>query len=155
MALLGIRSQFTDGRADVAPCSGSEVRAIHPVLSLVANPSANDVAHLVDLPMDHVPIAAFVDASDIDTNGVPQMTLSIGVLNAGKTDLTDTWLAASTIAQTGIASAVSAAINMFRTTPTQTGPLSIGLKFPASAATFAAGTIGATILYRRSDPTRQ
>lgn len=151
MALLSYRSQFTDGRVNVPICEGSEVRAVRAVLSILANPTANDVAHVIDLPSDHVPILAGLDSTDMDTNVSPAMTVSLGVMNAAKNDLSSLWLSASTISQAGTASVTTSTAPIFQDTHPETSPMSVGVKFPNAAATFAAGTIGVTIMYRRAD----
>lgn len=147
MALLTTNSTHALGLTPMPVAQGPEIVCVRMVHSLTANPTANDVAWIGDLPQDHVPVDFVLDAGDLDTNGTPTMTVSVGVLNAGKTDLDATWLAASTAAQTGVL-ARPTATTAVRTTPSATAKQSIGLKFPAVAATFAAGSIGVTLFYR-------
>lgn len=147
MALLTTNSSYALGQRQMPVAQGAEIVCVRMVHSLAANPTANDVAWLGDLPEDHVPVDFVLDSDDIDTNGAPTVTISVGVLNAAKTDLSATWLAASTAGQTGVL-ARPTATTAVRTTPSATAKQSIGLKFPAVAATFAAGSVGVTLYYR-------
>lgn len=146
MSLLTTNSKYALGALQMPVADGAELVAVRMVHSLAANPSANDVAWLGDLPPDHVPVDCIMDSSDLDTNVSPTITASVGVLNAGKTDLDTLWISASTAPQSaGIARPTTTVLA--RTAPSSSKQ-SIGLKFPAAAATFAAGTIGVTVIYR-------
>lgn len=146
MALLTTNSKHANGQARMPEPQGAEVVAVRVTHTLAANPTANDTAHLCDLPAGCVPVDCILDATDCDTNGTPTMTVSIGVLNAGKTDLDTLWITAATVAQTGTMARPTTAV--LAQAGSSASARSIGLKFPAAAATFAAGTVNATILYR-------
>lgn len=146
MALITTNSKYALGALRMPEPQNADVIAVRMEHSLAANPSANDVAWLGDVPAGCKVVDAVLDAPDLDTNGSPTITISLGVLNAGKTDLDVTYIAASTIGQTsGMARPTTNVL--FRTAP-NAAKQSIGLKFPAVSATFAAGVIGATIFYR-------
>lgn len=148
MALLTTNSKYALKALPMPVAQGAETVEVRMIHTLSANVGANDTAWLGDLPPGHVPVDGILDASDLDTNGVPTITISVGVLNAAKTDLDATWIAAATIGQTG-GMARPTLSTMVRTAPSSS-PVSIGLKFPAVAATFAAGTVGWTMRYRHS-----
>lgn len=146
MALLTTNSKYALGAQQMPVAQGSELVSVRMTHTLSANPAANDVAWVGDLPPDHVPVDCILDAPDLDTNAGPTITISAGVLNAGKTDLDSTWIAAATIGQSG-GVARPTTNTLVRTAPSSSKQ-SIGLKFPAAAATFAAGTVGLTVWYR-------
>lgn len=71
-----------------------------------ANLVAGDVIYMGDLPANKVvPLDALLICEDLDSGATPTITLSAGVLNAGKTGLgagpNDTWFASVNTAQTG------------------------------------------------------
>lgn len=149
MALLTTNSPYATGARPMPVAQGAEVLRVRMVHTLSANPTANDVAWLGDLPEDHVIVDIILDSTDIDTNGSPTVTISVGELNAGKTDLATTYIAASTVGQTGSLARPTTAVAV-QTAPQATAKRSIGLKFPAVAATFAAGSVGVTLIYAAS-----
>lgn len=145
MALITTVSKHALGQKPMPVAQGVEIVRVRMTHALAANPTANDVVWLGDLPPDHVPVDCILDAPDLDTNGAPTITISVGVLNAGKTDLDTTWISASTVGQAG--GIARPTLGTLVRTASSSSKQSIGLKFPAVAATFAAGTIGLTLLY--------
>lgn len=135
------------GRTPTVFPSGCEVVAQRGEVALVAaDLDANDAGSVVLLPAGCVPIAVMYDSDDLDTNGTPTITASIGLMNAGETDLDTVWFAGITASRDGTAAHVVSTA-MARTAATQTAR-KVGVKFTAAAATKAAGTVGLTLFYR-------
>ena len=127
--------------AKVTPiCKGSEsivVRAEFPQRVALA---VNDIIEMLQLPEDHVVADAWIDSDDLDSNGTPTITLSLGVLNAAKSDI-DTvasggaaWIAASTVGQAGGVARAST-FHAMRMQPQSNLRRNIGIKVAAGPAT--------------------
>ena len=109
----------------------------------------NDIIEMGPLLEDHSIVDLILDTDDLDTNGAPAITLSVGILNAAKSDI-DTvasggaaWIAASTIAQTsGVARPTTP--HVFRMQPMPNLRRSIGIKCAAAPATGVASLTGLT-----------
>ncbi len=118
--------------------------------TLSANPSVNDILELACIPANCRVIDVILDSDDLDTNGAPTLAYDVGVMSGdfGVNDAARTcgaeFFAASAASQTG-AVARPTIKTAFRTTTTSKDR-SIGLKFTAVAATFAAGEIGLTVI---------
>lgn len=97
------------------------------------------------LPANCVPVDFIVDTDDLGTAGA----LSLGVFNAGKTDISGTeWATAIDVTPTGGAGtrATSAQLLlMSRLSPSNSDQV---IGFKATTATTAAGTLGLTLIYR-------
>lgn len=101
----------------------------------------NDIVEMCQLPEDMVPCDAWIDTDDLDTNGTPLITLSLGILNAAKSDI-DTvasggaaWIAATTAAQTAGGVARLTTQYGMRMQPMPNLRRSIGIKCAAAPAT--------------------
>lgn len=102
-----------------------------------ANLAAGDIIDLGPLPAGLTPVDAAIITDDLDSNGAPTITLSLGLLNAAKTDLNggtnETFITASTVGQTGgIARATTAAVYLLGASNAERR---LGLKVVAGAAT--------------------
>jgi hypothetical protein len=147
-------NDFLTGRAPAPTAAGLETVTVRGEVSLViADLDANDVGAVVVLPAGHVPVLAFVDSEDLDTNGTPTIVAQLGICNAGQTDLSTTaadggavWVTGLTVAQAG---GMVAAVGrpMSQVQPSAIDRL-VGIKFSAAAATKQAGRIGVTLQYR-------
>ncbi len=153
MALL--KSEYAKGVRPMPVAQGSEIVAVRLEYSLLAALALNDVLYLGDLPEDHVPVDCILDADDLDTNGVPTITLDVGILDAAKTGIDVTadsgggkWITASTIGQAGgLARPTTKEIT--RVVPKSASRRAVGVKVAAGPATGAvAGKVGLTLLYR-------
>lgn len=111
--------------------------------------AASDIVALCHLPAEHEPVDFMLQSDDLDSNGTPTISVTVGVLNADMSDLVanSNFITASNVAQTGgVARAVVtqglqlAASNANRV---------VGLKVVTAAATKVAGTVKGTLLYRR------
>lgn len=106
------------------------------------------------MPPGCLPVDLILDSDDLDS-GSPAITLSVGILNAGKTDIDATasggaaWIASSTVAQAGgLVRPTTVAITR---TPVSASEQFWGVKVTDAPTTgTTTGTIGATLMYRAS-----
>lgn len=101
--------------------------------------AAGDIIDMGIIEAGVKPVDVLLLTDDLDTNGTPTITLTVGILNAAGTDIdaaaTSTWIAASTAAQTGgTARATSAAPYL---AGVSADPRKLGIKVVAGAATYA------------------
>lgn len=72
---------------------------------ITGNLAANDIIDMGPIEAGIAPVEVSLIADDLDSNGAPTITLTVGILNAAKTDIdaaaTSTFIAASNVAQTG------------------------------------------------------
>lgn len=102
-----------------------------------ANLAAGDIIDMGPLPPGMNTVDVALASDDLDSNGTPTITLSVGILNAGKTDLNggtfDTFIAASTVAQNGgVARATTPNCYLC---PVSNAERRLGIKVVAGAAT--------------------
>lgn len=111
--------------------------------------AANDIIALCHLPADHVPVDFILESADLDTHGTPTITLTVAVLNADKSDVTEntSFLTESTVAQAG--GVIHAAVVTGLQLASSSADRVIGIKCIAAGATKAAGKVRGTLLYRR------
>lgn len=141
------KNDYLVGRKPVPTPSGAEVMAPRFAIALVAaDLDANDCGAVAILPAGCVPVGIVYDSDDLDTNGTPTIAASVGLINAGETDLSAVWVAGITASQTGTAAHVVSK-ELLRVAPAAEDR-KVGIKFTAAAATKAAGTVGLTLLYR-------
>lgn len=154
MALIA-RTNYTNGVIPAVTADGAgDVVSQEVTVQLTANPGAGDTYAFLTLPANHVPVDCILTSDDIDTNGAPTVTMSVGVLNAALTAIDTTgssggaaWIVASNIGQAGgLARPTTVAIS--RVTPTSADRI-IGVAFPAASATFATGKVSLTLTYRQ------
>lgn len=133
---------------------GSEVLAIHAFIVVTTALASADLLEFVDLPPGHVPVDCILDPDDLDSGTA--ITISVGLLNSGKTDLSTAaadggavWILNSAAAQTGVIARPTTK-NLWRVTADASLNRMFGGKITAAAGTAVAGTIGATLLYRAS-----
>lgn len=134
--------------------AGAEVVAVRGEISLVANDlDANDAGSVVVLPAGCVPVAAYLDSEDLDTNGAPTIVAQVGIMNTADSDLSTAAADGGAVWQTGITICQTGGqVAVLGRPMTQVAAASVdrrvGVKFSAAAATKAAGRIGITLLYR-------
>lgn len=102
-----------------------------------ANLAAGDIIDFGPLPAGVAVLDSAIISEDVDTNASPTITMSLGLLNAGKTDLNggtnETWITASTVGQAGgIARATTNASYLLGSSATERR---LGIKVVAAAAT--------------------
>jgi hypothetical protein len=118
---------------------GSNVKVAYASVSCTAAPSTSDTLNFFYLPAGARVVFAALEASDMDTNGSPTLTLNIG--DAGSASRL---FSASTVGQAGTSSqalAVAGQGASFSTKTLITGTAA------ANAATGAAGTVELTVFY--------
>lgn len=142
-------SKHADGRKPIQSLNDSLPGRILLEYVTTANLAAGDIIDLGPLPAGLSILDTMIITDDLDTNSTPTITLSVGLLNSGKTDLNggtnETFIAASNVGQTGgIARATTAASYLLGAAATERR---LGVKVVAGAATGAgAGKKVAVIL---------
>ena len=150
MAQLVTQSDYHTGVKPMPVAQGAEVLAVRDTVAILTTKSLSDIAAMMPLPADHIPVDVILDFDDMDTG--TSETWSMGVLNAGKTDLSTTtadggavWVVNTTAAQTGVIARPTTK-TITRVKPSRTVRY-LGLKLTA-AGSATAGTVGITLLYR-------
>ncbi len=115
------------------------VQCLYAEVAPSAALTTSDVFNFGYLPINARVVGAFIEASDLDTNGSPTLTLNVG--DSGDADR---YFAASTVGQAGTASTALAVTGLGYKTTAKT--LVTGAP-AANAATGVAGTISVGILY--------
>lgn len=122
------------------PGVGSTAVTVYAELALTVAPVINDVYQMIKVPNGARIIDWTLGSDDIDSNGAPAVTLSLGDGNS-----TARYVSASTIGQTG-AAPVNASVKAgfgFVYAADDT----IDILVAAAPATFAAGTIRCAVTY--------
>lgn len=120
-------------------------------LTLSAALAAGDIIHATFLPAGHVPVDIILDADDSGTTG----TVSVGLLNSGKTDIDTTasggaaWLTNGDVktAATALRADAAGLRAIARTTSDDSADRAVGIKV-TEAFTATSGEIGLTLLCR-------
>lgn len=127
---------------------GPALVAVRSSYTLTADLSANDIIEMGLLPANCVPVDLILDNDDLDSGTTA--TVSVGLLNAAKDDLTGAlWLTDSTAvrsAATGTRADALGLHSMSRVTSTG-ADRSYGVKITADTNA-TSGTIGLTLFYR-------
>jgi hypothetical protein len=104
--------------------------------------AAGDIIEMGPIESLVKPVEVTLLADDLDTNGTPTITLTVGILNAAKTDIdaaaTSTWMAASTIGQTGGRASATSANCYLSGASAQGVTRTLGIKVVTGPATPAA-----------------
>jgi hypothetical protein len=119
---------------------GGNVKVSYGEVAFTGTITTADSAAMFNLPVGAIVLHATIEADDLDTGGSPTITLNLG--DAGDADR---YFAASTVAQAGTQSSASAVAGMFFTVTE--GNTAVRLAVAANAATSAAGSVRAAILY--------
>lgn len=131
------------------PNAAGQVVAYQESYAVAAALLANDIVQMVELPENCVPDSFVVTATDLDTNGVPAITLTVGLLNAAGTDIETAWLTASTIGQAGGAAEQDAAgLLAIAGTAATAARRKVGIKCVTAPATGVPGTLKLNLRYR-------
>lgn len=111
--------------------------------------AANDIVALCHLPAEHEIVDFTLQSDDLDT-GTPAIAVSVGVLNAGMTDLVSgtNLLTTSTVAQAGGVARASVVDGLQLSTSDANRV--VGVKVTTAADTAAAGTLRGVLTYRRA-----
>lgn len=123
---------------------------------LLADLAAAQVGALGILPAGHVPTMVEIDAAQLDSNGAPTLTYSLGVMNPLATAISvlpadggAAWATGLTIGRTagGSASGPIPSRPLKLVTQTQVDR-QIGIQITGAAATAVSGSIAVTVHYR-------
>lgn len=134
------RSNHATGRVPVASLNAALVAGItYGYVTEAVALAANDIIELGPIEPG-ISLCDLTLASDkLDTNGAPAIQLTVGILNAAKTDIdagaTATWLAASNAAKTGSIDRATSA-NVYLSGRSDT-PRILGVKVATAPATWA------------------
>lgn len=134
-----------------APVDGSLV-AFRCAYTLVSDVAANDIIELGTLPADCVPVDLILDTDDLDSGATG--TVSVGLLNTGKTDLDTTasggaaWLTAQSIQSATAARADVAGLRAASRCAKTSTNRPFGIKIVGETAAAAGAVIGVTLIYR-------
>ena len=146
-----IQSKYALGLVALAyPSIAGAATAIRYEHQLAAAPAAGDILELALIPNGTRVVDVILDSDDLDTNGAPTLTMDVGLMSGdfgeenGARTCGAEFFAASTLGQAG-GVARPTLKTAFRTTKSNKDR-AIGVKFPAAAATFAAGVIGLTVI---------
>lgn len=150
--MANFQSDYATGTRPVPVAQGSEVLAVRCSVAVTTALASADLLEFCPLPPDHIPVDCVLDPDDIDSGS--SITISVGLLNSGKTDISTAtadggavWISADTGARTGVpARPTTKAI--WRVTPNATTARMFGAKITAAAATAVAGTVSGVLLYR-------
>lgn len=136
------------------PSEAGDVCAKRATIALTVAPVADDIFEMLMIPAGCRPIDIILDSDDLDT-GTPAIAFDVGIMSGtpGKADITRTvgseFMAASTVGYAGTVARPTLK-TAFRVAKSDT-ERAIGLKCTTAAATFAAGTIGLTLIYAAGD----
>lgn len=125
------------GVASVA--SAGVVHCAYAEVVTTAALTTSDTLNFFDLPPNARIVSATLEATDLDTNGAPLLTLNIG--DSGSATR---YFSASTVGQAGTAAAASAVAGLHYKTTAKTRIVGVPA---ANAATGAAGSVYLSILY--------
>lgn len=99
------KSKCALGKVPVASLVSSLVSGIIYEYTTEANLAAGDIIVLGPIEANVRQVSCKLITDDLDSNGAPTITMSVGLLNAAGTDLdagaTSTFIAASTVGQAG------------------------------------------------------
>lgn len=141
-----------------SPHSAGEVYVADFEVELDDQVAQNDLAGLVALPPDCIPVDICMVVPDLDSGGTPAIVFDVGILNAAKTDLVPSSLLidGSTAGQAGGVARMDdyecayepATWLAESTSPEKHEEKIVAMKVMTAAATAAAGTIRGHVLYR-------
>jgi len=163
MALF--KSDYRNGVKPMPVAQGPELVSVRAEYTASAA-AAGDIFSMLVIPEDHILVDVILDSDDLDSNGAPAITLSVAYLNATEADIDVTaningdgaaFIVASTVGQAG-GMARPSTKSLWRAAPRSAGDPAngstklryLGVKVVAGAATFQAGELGLTAVYRAS-----
>ncbi len=148
-------SDFLTGRNPIDTPSNINLAAERFIVGLATADLATSAIGAVGiLPAGAVPMFVEIDATDMDSNGAPTLTFSLGVVDDAETAISTTaanggaaWL---TGRQEGRAAGVSGLLTSaaMRAVTAATTNRKIGVQFTTGSATAVAGTFGFTLYFR-------
>lgn len=151
MAFTGSNDYIT-GRAPVPTPAGAELIATRFTLAMAtADLALNTIGQIGILPAGCVPVAVYVDGTDMDSGAAAEI-FQVGILDAAGTAFSSA--AADGGAAWGSTTAVNTAFQQqilsqpMMTVTRSDSDRKIGVKVTTAPTTAVAGTLGLTLLYR-------
>lgn len=150
MALL--KSDFAAGAKASPAVTGAEIFAVRASYTLVNDVAAGDIIQMMDLPANAVPVDIILDTDDLDTGATG--TVSVGLLNSGKTDLDTSasggaaWLTAQSIQAATAVRADAGGLHAMARCAAANSNRPVGIKVVGETAAAAGQVIGLTLLCR-------
>lgn len=147
-------NDYLTGRKPIpTPAMPNDVTVRFAVTLATADLALNTVGIVGILPAGYVPVAVLFDSDDLDSNGTPTIAWSLGIANAGETDISTAtadggaaWGTGITTSQAGGQSFVtSKALSRVQSSGSDR---KLMLKATAGAATAVAGEVGVTMTFR-------
>jgi len=132
-------SAYTNGNPFAAHGPAGNVKVARATVTCTAAPSTSDTLNFFYLPKHARVLLAVLEASDMDTNGSPALTLNIG--DSGSATR---YFSASTVGQAGTLSTAIATAGASYLTADKTLITGVAAN---NAATGAAGTVDLTMFY--------
>lgn len=119
-----------------------DVQVVRGVYSLAAALALNDIIEMCVLPARHVIVDAILDCDDLDTNGAPTISLSVGTATTA-----NLLINASAVGRTGGIARMDQAGGVRLAESDSDTPIRVTVSAgPATGA--ASGTIGLSLFYR-------
>lgn len=120
---------------------GGNMKVSYGEVALTGTITTADAATICNLPVGAIVVGVTLEASDMDTNGTPTLTLNVG--DAGSATR---YFAGSTAGQTGVTGVATAASGLFYQI-TGTSDTAVRVAVAANAATSADGTVRVAVMY--------
>lgn len=128
------KTLIAEGKQPVPTLNDGLAGVIPFEYTTTASLAANDIIDLGPIEPGVSPLDVMLIAQDLDTNGTPTITLSVGILNAAKDDIDGTaWIVESTVGQAG--GVARATTNTCYLSGSSTSERRLGIKVVAGAAT--------------------
>lgn len=148
---------FLTGRNPVDTPSNINLAAERFTVDLgTADLALNAIGAVGILPAGAIPCFLEIDATDMDSNAIPTLAFSLGVINDAETTIStaaaDGGAAWLTGRQEGRADGVSGLLTSAAMRAVRPAPVErkLGVQFTTGAATAVAGTLGVTVYFRMS-----
>lgn len=143
------KTDYATGAIPTPVAVACEVVACRASYTLTADLSVGDIIQMMDLPAGHVPVDILLDADAMGAG-----TVSVGLANAGKTDLDTTasggaaWLTGGAVtAAAGLRADAGGIKALSRVVADQAANRAVAVKI-VTDTTATSGTIGLTLFYR-------
>lgn len=143
------KTDYATGVIPTPVAVACEVVACRASYTLTADLSVGDIIQMMDLPAGHVPVDILLDADAMGAG-----TVSVGLANAGKTDLDTTasggaaWLTGGAVtAAAGLRADAGGIKALSRVVADQAANRAVAVKI-VTDTTATSGTIGLTLFYR-------
>lgn len=143
------KTDYATGAIPTPVATACEVVACRASYTLTADLSVGDIIQMMDLPAGHVPVDILLDADAMGAG-----TVSVGLANAGKTDLDTTasggaaWLTGGAVtAAAGLRADAGGIKALSRVVADQAANRAVAIKI-VTDTTATSGTIGLTLFYR-------